>query len=305
VSMRWIVRPGDGRTVREVLSRAGADDDAVSDGRVFVGPRRVRRAGEKVNAGDVVNVAVPRAHDEPMAPLLYDAGDFVAADKPAGIPTIPDHAGSAHALLAAVARVLGVDPARLHATSRLDRDVSGVVVFARTKGAAERLARARTEGIYDRRYVALVAKAPEIPQGTWDARIGRARDPRLRMVGGRDPVDARTRYAVVSIAPRGQAMLAIAPVTGRTHQIRVHSAHAGAPLIGDGAYGGPLRVTLPTGRVLEPGRIALHAARVVVPGEGGSPVRVTSPIPTELQSLWSALGGDPAAWEVATSCAVS
>ncbi len=303
--MRWTVRPGDGRTVRDVLARAGADRDAVSDGRVFVGPRRVRRPEEPVREGDVVHVAVAHAPEEPAVTLLQTAGDFVAADKPAGIPTIPDHGGSAHALITAVARALGVEPASLHATSRLDRDVSGVVVFTRTKDAADRLARARVEGTYQRRYVAVASKAPEPHPGTWDAPIGRASDPRLRMVHGRNPVEARTRFEVVARAPRGEAMLAVGPVTGRTHQIRVHSAHAGAPLLGDRAYGGPSRVTLPTGRVLEPGRIALHAARVVVPGEDGEPVLLASPIPAELESLWSALGGDPAAWEVATSCALS
>src|ERR1019366_5370018 len=202
--MRWIVRPGDGRTVREVLSRAGADGDAVSDGRVFVGPRRVRLA-----------------NGELAATLLRSAGDFVAADKPAGIPTIPDHAGSTHALLTAVARALGVDPSRVHATSRLDRDVSGVVVFALTKAAIKRLARARAEGAYERRYVALAAREPGTQRGMWDVPIGRAGDPRLRMANGRDPVDARTSYEVVGLAPRGEAMLAVAPLTGRTHQIRV------------------------------------------------------------------------------------
>jgi 23S rRNA-/tRNA-specific pseudouridylate synthase len=258
-----------------------------------------------VQAGDVVHVTGSRANDDLTVILLRNGGDFVAADKPAGIPTIPDHAGSAHALLAAVARTLGVEASRLHATSRLDRDVSGVVVFTLTKGAAERLARARAEGTYERRYLALAAKAPDARGGTWDVPIGRARDPRLRMASGRDPVDAKTRYQVAALAPGGEAMLAVAPVTGRTHQIRVHSAYAGAPLIGDRAYGGPSRVTLATGRVLEPGRIALHAARIVVPGEDGSPVLVTSPIPAELESLWSSLGGDPAAWEVAISCALS
>jgi 23S rRNA pseudouridine955/2504/2580 synthase/23S rRNA pseudouridine1911/1915/1917 synthase len=124
------------------------------------------------------------------------------------------------------------------------------------------------------------------------------------MVDGRDPVEAQTRYAVVASTARGEAMLALAPLTGRTHQLRVHAAHAGAPLLGDRAYGGPARVTLPTGRVLEPGRIALHAALVVVPRGGGAPLVAASPIPVELTSLWSALGGDPAAWEVSTSCAL-
>ncbi|HEY5242853.1 MAG TPA: RluA family pseudouridine synthase [Polyangiaceae bacterium] len=303
--MRWTVRSGDGTTLREVLSRAGADAGAISDGRVFIGLRRARRDDELVKAGDVVHVAAPLPDDERVATLLWNAEDFVAADKPAGIPTIPDHAGSAHALITAVAHALGVEPSRLHATSRLDRDVSGVVVFTRTPEAAERLARARSEGTYERRYVAVAVHAPADHAGAWDAPIGRALDARLRAVGGRDPVAATTRYRVVELAPRGEAMLAVAPVTGRTHQIRVHAAHAGAPLLGDRAYGGPSRVTLPTGRVLEPGRVALHAARVVVPGQDGSPVVVASPIPVELGTLWSALGGDAVAWEVATSCALS
>jgi 23S rRNA-/tRNA-specific pseudouridylate synthase len=303
--MRWTVRPGDGHTVREVLARAGADHEAVRDGRVFVGSRRVRRPDEVVRAGDVVQVAGPVANDPVDVLLLRRGDDFVAADKPAGIPTIPDHAGAAHALIALVARALGVDGSTLHATSRLDRGVSGVVVFTRTAAAADRLARARAEGTYERRYVALSVKAPEPAAGTWDAPIGRARDPRLRMVGGRDPIAATTRYRVVAVAPRGEALLAVAPLTGRTHQIRVHAAHAGAPLLGDRVYGGPARIALPTGRVLEPGRIGLHAARVVVPGEDGAPVHLASPVPKGLETLWSSLGGDPGAWEVATSCALS
>jgi 23S rRNA pseudouridine1911/1915/1917 synthase len=302
--MRWTVRPGDGLTVADVLLRLGADGDAVGDGRVFLGKRRVQRVDEAVEAGDVLNVAAPQENDDRHVVILVNAGDVVAADKPAGIPTIPDHSGSSHALVAAVARKLGVEPSRLHPTSRLDRDVSGVVVFALTKGAAERLSRARAEGTYQRRYVAVAVRAPEADRGTWDAPIGRARDPRLRMVDGRDPVEAQTRYAVVASTARGEAMLALAPLTGRTHQLRVHAAHAGAPLLGDRAYGGPARVTLPTGRVLEPGRIALHAALVVVPRGGGAPLVAASPIPVELTSLWSALGGDPAAWEVSTSCAL-
>jgi 23S rRNA pseudouridine1911/1915/1917 synthase len=303
--VRWIVRPADGCTVREVLSRAGADDGAVGDGRVFVGRRRVRRGDEPVRGGDVLSIAARTVDVDRTATLLVHAGDLVAADKPAGIPTIPDHAGSSHALMAAVARALGVDSGRVHATSRLDRDVSGVVLFALSREAAARLARARTEGAYERRYVALAVRAPAAERGTWDTPIGRAPDARLRMAHGRNPVAAETRYAVVARAPGGEALLAVAPTTGRTHQIRVHAAHAGAPLLGDRAYGGPSRITLPSGRVVEPGRIALHAERVVVPGEDGAPLAVNSPVPPELASLWSALGGDPDAWEASARCALS
>jgi RluA family pseudouridine synthase len=233
--------------------------------------------------------------------VILHADEIVAVDKPAGMPTIADQDGAAHALVAAAARALGVDPARLHPTSRLDRGVSGVVVFALTKNAADRLARARAEGAYERRYVAIAARAPAAASGTWDAPIGRARDPRLRAAHGRDPVAAATRYSVCASAG-GAAMLAVAPVTGRTHQIRVHASHAGAPLVGDRDYGGPARMTLPSGRVSEPRRVALHAARVVVPGAGGAPLVARAPVPPELVELWSALGGEAAAWELATSC---
>lgn len=307
--MRWTVRPGDGCTVGEVLARAGGDGDAIGEGRVFVGPRRVRRAGEQVQLGDVVTVAQRRA-EAPVARLLLHVGDLVAADKPAGIPTIADHSGSSHCLVATVARALGIDASRVHPTSRLDRDVSGVVLFALSRAAAERLVRARAEGTYERRYVALAARAPEPREGVWVAPIGRARDPRLREARGRQAIDAATRYAVAARSSDGTAMLAVAPVTGRTHQIRVHAADAGTPLLGDRAYGGPARVTLPSGRVLEPGRIALHCARVVVPcetskGSGrGREIVATSPEPQELATLWSAVGGDPGAWQGAVSCAL-
>ena len=176
-------------------------------------------------------------------------------------PRSPTTRAPPHALVATVRGRSAWTPARLHATSRLDRDVSGVVVFALTQGGRRAPRAGPDEETYDRRYVAIAARAPGAGRGT----LGRAHRTRratraFARLGGRDPVDARTRYAVVARrAAAAQALLALAPVTGRTHQIRVHAAHAGAPLLGDRAYGGPSRITLPTGRVLEPRRIALHA----------------------------------------------
>ncbi len=290
----------------DVLRRAGADSLAVGDGRVFVGRRRVKRDDEHVGAGDVVDVADPRAGvgDPSAVRVLLHSDDLVAVDKPAGIPTIADHGGAAHALVALTARALGVDAAALHPTSRLDRDVSGVVVFALGRAAASRLADARARGDYARRYVAVASRAPDPDAGTWSAAIGRAADPRRRAVGGRDAVDAVTRYATTARAARGEALLALAPVTGRTHQIRVHASHAGAALVGDRTYGGPARVTLDGGRVIEPRRVALHAAAVTVPGAGGRPLTVRAEVPDDLRALWSALGGAAGDWEVAVACAV-
>jgi 23S rRNA pseudouridine1911/1915/1917 synthase len=302
--IRWVVREGDGLTLGEIVRRAGGDGAAVREGRVFVGRARADDEGARIDVGAVVTLGAA-----PAAPLavriLVEEEGLVAADKPAGMPTIPDQAGSSHALLARVAKTLGCDPAELHPTSRLDRDVSGVVFFARTRAAADRLARARAEGGYLRRYVAIASRAPSsgLAKGEWTAPIGRARDPKRRAAFGRDPVPARTLYEVVA-ASGERPLLAFEPLTGRTHQLRVHAAHAGAPLLGDRAYGGDTRLVLGSGEVLGLRRIALHAARVTVPKASGGFIEARAEIPADLRDLWSALGGQDEAWVLAVSARV-
>jgi 23S rRNA-/tRNA-specific pseudouridylate synthase len=289
----WIVRDGDGTTVGAVVERAAPGDvDAITEGRVFVGRRRVLAATEAVAVGDEVSIAGPAATREAVQVLARGDG-WVAVDKPAGIPTIPDQEGAAHALITLAATALSVGPSRLHATSRLDRDVSGVVVFALDPQVAERLRHLRAEHRYVRRYLAIASRPPEPSAGAWTVPIGRAKDPRHRAPNGRDAVDAVTHYAVAAEAPP-YTLLALSPVTGRTHQLRVHASHAGAPLLGDRAYGGPTRATLPSGRVIAFDRIALHAARVSI----GAAV-IESPVPEKLRATWVALGGDDGAWEKA------
>jgi RluA family pseudouridine synthase len=233
--------------------------------------------------------------------VIVRSRDIVAVDKPAGIPTIGDQAGEAHSLAAATARLLGVVPALLHPTSRLDRDVSGVVLFALSKAARARLAEARARGRYDRRYVALAGGAPSPSCGVWDLPIGRAGDPRRREVCGPDAVPARTHYAVCAQSA-AVTLLALSPATGRTHQLRVHAAHAGAPLLGDRSYGGHSRMTLEGGHVLAFHRVALHALRVTVPDARGGKFVAASPVPLELKEWWSALGGEEEAWERSAWC---
>ena len=218
---------------------------------------------------------------------------MVAVVKPAGMSTIPDQHSEEGTLLHRTARDLGVDPPEsLHATSRLDRAVSGVVVFARgARSARGACKRREPKGTYDRRYVALTAsKAPSPSAGEWSAPIGRAKDPKKRAAHGRDAVPALTRYHVVATASLA-CLLSLEPVTGRTHQIRVHASHAGSPLLGDRDYGGPRRLVLPSGKVLALDRIALHCAEVRVLG-----LDLRAPIPDELRAWWRALGGNDDAW---------
>ena len=313
--IRWVVGCSDGPTLGEVLRRAGVDPDALADGRVFVDRHRSRNDAEPVRVGDVVSVA-PRARPKEASrvEVLATCRDLVAIDKPAGIPTIADHAGSAHSVQGLAAKALGVDPNALHPTSRLDRDVSGVIIFARSPVGASRLLEARAQGLYSRRYVAIASNPLSPPRGRWDFPVGRAANPRLREVGGRDPIPASTRYAMCKLLGSGTALATFAPETGRTHQIRVHASHAGAPLVGDRAYGGRVSITLPTGGVVAPRRIALHAARVSVPravlgrrtdSDVGPAWVVSSPVPHELIDLGRALGLAPHEWEDAVSCDLS
>ena len=278
----WVVRDGDGATVDAIVARVGEDARAVDEGRVFVGKRRAKR-GDPVRAGETVRVAARREVDASVTVLHRGAG-LVAVDKPAGIPTIPDEHDAEGSLLVRTARLLGVAPDSLHATSRLDRNVSGVVVFATTERARSELQNARKSERHFRRYAAIAERAPSPAEGEWGEPIGRARDPKKRMIRGRDATTALTRYRVVGSAPRG-AVLAVEPVTGRTHQIRVHASHAGSPLLGDRDYGGARTLVLSSGKVLALDRIALHCAHVRVEGL----LDVRAPIPETLRGWWTAI----------------
>lgn len=283
-------------TVRTLLESVGVEADrAVAEGRVFAGARRVVDAGEVLSRGAVVEVGELRELAEPV--VLRQSSDLVAVLKPAGVPTVPDRAGSEHALVARAAKVLDLPPDRLRVTSRLDLEVSGVVVFALDGLAEARLRAARDAGQYARRYLALAARAPGAETGTWDAPIGRAADPRLRAARGKDAKPSESTFRRLGALAGGAELLALEPRTGRTHQLRVHAADGGAPLLGDRAYGGPTRVTLPDGTVLGVPRVMLHAARVVVPDASGHPFEVVAPPAADFRALYRELGGADEAWE--------
>ena len=308
---RWVVREGEGRTIADIVKRAGERDAerAVAEGRVFLGRRRVMSGSESVKAGDEVRIGGEKesagtgtrtGREEANWSVLWERDGMLACSKPAGMTTVPDHVGSAHSLVALAAEATGRSAGGLFVTSRLDREVSGVVVFATTPEADSRLKTAREQGRYARRYVAIAAGSLDAASLVWDAPIGRGKDARHRAAHGPDAKEATTRAAVVARA-EGFALLAVEPQTGRTHQIRIHASDAGAPLLGDRDYGGPTRVTCAGGGVISLARIALHAARVSVPDAHGNPLVAAAPIPPELLRAWSDLGGASEGWEAAVS----
>jgi 23S rRNA-/tRNA-specific pseudouridylate synthase len=265
-SRQWIVDEKSPKGLKDVLESMNVDEAALSDGRVFVARLRVSDAALRLKQGDMVEVYAPAprtvVHGE--ARILEIRQGIVAAFKPAGMPTVADHSGVTRSLQAFVAQHVKAKKVKdVHATSRLDVGVSGVVLFATTAAAREMLQAARDRGAYQRHYVALASTAPNPPIGVAEEAIGKAADPRLRMVGGASPAESRTRYETIARSPRG-ALLSVEPITGRTHQIRVHMAHHGAPLLGDVAYGGVSSFVMPSGSVKAIDRIALHASWVMV-----------------------------------------
>jgi 23S rRNA-/tRNA-specific pseudouridylate synthase len=143
-------------------------------------------------------------------------------------------------------------------------------------------------------YLGITLGVLEAARGEWLWPISLdPRNPKLRIAGaGRAQRRACTRYEVAA-RTGGAALLRLMPRTGRTHQLRVHAAKAGAPLFGDHAYGGPRRETLPDGTVVSARRVMLHCARVSFPWPSGQPRRFESPVPADMQRVWLALGGSP------------
>jgi 23S rRNA pseudouridine1911/1915/1917 synthase len=282
--------------LRSLLERWGESATlALADGRVFVDGRRALEPALSLAVGARIEVYSARetAHEE--LHVLGRWGGVAAIVKPPGVATEPDHSGIANTVVARAAEFFRLERGQVHACSRLDVGVSGVVLIALDAEARRAVASWREQGKLQRRYVALAIRVPSPESGIWRQPIGKARGSR-RAVGGNDARPAETRYAAVASTPRG-ALLGLEPVTGRTHQLRVHASHAHSPLYGDPTYGGPRTMVRADGSVEALGRVALHAAWLRLPLEGG--VRVEAPVPAELERLWTSLGGQASDFDLA------
>jgi 23S rRNA pseudouridine1911/1915/1917 synthase len=304
---------------RTTLSRARLKT-LILDGAVAVGSRTIRDPDYRVNAGETIALAVPPP--EPAAPageaiplnIVHEDDEIIVIDKPAGLVVHPaaGHATGTlvNALIAhcgdSLSGIGGVKrPGIVH---RLDKDTTGLMVVAKTDRAHRALAAQFADhgraGPLKRGYLALVWGAPDRPKGTIEAAIDRhprSRDKMAVRTGGRPAV---THWQVLERYPGADgrpvaSLVECRLATGRTHQIRVHLAHIGHPLLGDGTYGVGFKTKaarlLPTARqaLQALGRQALHAYLLALKHPGsGELLEFRSELPEDLARLHHGLRRD-------------
>ncbi len=262
----------------------------IKEGLVTVNGRRAKKAGQMLEGGETVEVRVPPVRPTEVQPepipleILFENEDVLVVNKPAGMVVHPapgNESGTlVNAVLAHVPNLEGVGgmlrPGIVH---RLDKDTSGVIIVAKNDRAHRFLQEQFKERRTEKVYLALVDGAPPTPRGRIEAPIGRDTTHRQRMkvVPSGKGREAVTVYHTIERF-REHTLLAAHPLTGRTHQIRVHLAFLGCPVVGDTVYG-RRRPTLPLGRHF------LHAYRLTItlPGED-TPRTFEAPLPPELQA---------------------
>ncbi|TMG02236.1 MAG: RluA family pseudouridine synthase [Chloroflexi bacterium] len=264
----------------------------IDEGLVSVNGRQAKPS-EGVTAGLSVNVTIPPPETIELAPeaipltIIYQDGDIIVLDKPAGLTVhpAPGHPSGTlvNALLAACPDLQGIAgtlrPGIVH---RLDKDTSGLMVVAKNYRAQRALQHQLKEREVRKTYLALVKGVPSPREGTIGAPIGRHPKNRKKMAVVADGRESTTRYRVrEEIAGGKYSLLEVEPVTGRTHQIRVHLAAIGHPVVGDATYGRSSESI---------GRQFLHAHKLAFAMPlGGRTVEFVSPLSADLREALSRL----------------
>lgn len=264
----------------------------ITQGEVRVDGRAAHAASQKLRLGQRVTVRlVPTAQAQAFRPealpldIGYEDDHLIVLNKPAGLVVHPAPGHWSGTLLNALlahhpgAAVLP----RAGIVHRLDRDTSGVMVVAKTLPAMQALVRAIAARDVRREYCAIAWGAFRADEQDIDAPIGRDPRSRVRMavVGSGKP--SRTTVRVLARSAQGYTAVECRLHTGRTHQIRVHLAHTGHPLVSDALYGG--------GAALGLKRQALHARRLsFVHPVTGSSMDFEVPLPADLEAAWGAFG---------------
>lgn len=290
---RWVVPPTQaGERLDQALAALSGGSrrsirSAIAAGNVWLNGKTCRIASRLLSVGDIIDADTGQPHPDPaVVPLtiLYDDGWLLAVDKPRGMASQPARAALGTELCAHETAMMQlslrsghrVELALIH---RLDRVTSGVLLFARHRDASRGLTRSWQEGEVEKTYLAIV-QSDARPQDDIRAAIGpdRLTPGRFRTVERGRP--ARTLVRRLAAQP-DLSLLEVRPLTGRTHQVRVHLASRGWPIVGDSLYGG---ASSPPGPFL-------HAWRLVVPHpRDRSRVEIVAPVPDDFASYASGHG---------------
>ncbi|MDJ0641503.1 MAG: RluA family pseudouridine synthase [Erythrobacter sp.] len=238
---------------------------------------------------------------EAKAMVIRETRTAIVLNKPPGLATQGGSKTTRHVDGLLDAFVEDEDTPRPRLVHRLDKDTSGVLLIARTPGSAAAYSKRFSGRTARKVYWALVAGVPEVAQGTIDAPL--AKQPgtggEKMHVDEENGQPAKTRFRVVDRAGHKAAWVELEPLTGRTHQLRVHMAAIGHPIVGDGKYGG--QDAFLTGSVSR--KMHLHARRLIIaePGgkgtarnTGGGKLDVTADLPPHFAASMEAIGFDPA-----------
>ena len=210
--------------------------------------------------------------------MVFEDDYIIVLDKPPGVVVHPTYKNWSGTLLNSVLwRVRDRAGAQPGILTRLDKDTSGLVVMALTPEVHAALQRDQTAGRIRKEYLAVVRGSPQPPSGSIAFPLGRDAADRRRVVVTETGAPSETRYEVISDAPGDRALVRCELVTGRTHQIRVHLASRGWPIVGDALYGVPDETMR---------RQALHAWRVRLPHPiSREAIQLEAAIPGDMKSL--------------------
>jgi 23S rRNA pseudouridine1911/1915/1917 synthase len=276
----------------------------IRSGAVEAEGRPIRDPATKVRGQEALRVAVPEprpAHNEPQdipLTIVFEDEHLLVVDKPAGLVVHPAAGNFDGTLVNALlhhcaGKLSGIGGvARPGIVHRIDKDTSGLLVVAKTDVAHEGLAKQFAAHSIDRRYLAIVSGVPRASEGVVDAPLARSATSRkkIAIVEGSRGKRAVTHWKRLKLL-KDSALVECRLETGRTHQVRVHMASLGHPLVGDPVYGRSGKTHSKLLKELGFHRQALHATELgLTHPVTKSRLSFISPMPTDMQELLSALG---------------
>ena len=258
-----------------------------------------RRASERVRAGETVILVRP-AFKEPEVPLffdvLYEDDQVMAVDKPAGLPVHPSATYHKNTLTYLLRQRFGDSAPRI--AHRLDRETSGLLLCARTLEAERSLKTDFENRRVSKRYLAIVRGVMPDDAGRIEFPMDQAKEGLhilMEVTPEGEGYRSATRYRVIARS-KANTLVALAPESGRQHQLRVHLSALGFPILGDKLYGpegvAPFLEYIDTGmtanllRRLGHGRQALHAYALTFDHPSGEQMTLTAPLSDDLAGLW-------------------